>query len=299
VAYSPTGNHLATGSFDQSVRVWDTRTGQQAHILKGHTSGVKSVAFSPDGQRLASGSDDGTIKLWDVLTGHESLTLKAHTGYVNSIVFSPDGQRLASAGQDRTVKLWNATPLNEGSNLRLQALCYFRFVAETLALKDDMVRQIRQAPTLTEPVREQALAFLKDYREDPARLNDASWLVVRGAWARPGAYALALRQAEAAYRQAPGNGVYLRTLGAAQYRNNQHAAALETLTESDKRNATRVRRSAPIDLALLAMTHFQLGKRAEATAMLGRLREALKSSPFDRDAEDLLKEAESVVAAKK
>ncbi len=47
------------------------------------------------------------------------------------------------------------------------------------------------------------------------------------------------------------------------------------------------------------MTQFQLGQKAEAAATLGRLREAMKQLPFDRDAEELLKEAESVVEAKK
>src|SRR5712692_1562888 len=122
-----------------------------------------------------------------------------------------------------------------------------------------MIQQIRQTPTLTEPAREQSLAFAKDYREIPDRLNEASWSVVRWSWARPGAYPLALRQAEAACRQEPNNGVFLRTLGAAQYRNSKYAEALKTLTQSDKLNKSR-----PADLVFLAMTQFQLGQKADA-----------------------------------
>ena len=71
------------------------------------------------------------------------------------------------------------------------------------------------------------------------------------------------------------------------------------MTQSDKLNAARFKRSLPDDLAFLAMTQFQLGQKAEAAATLGRLREGMKKLPFDRDAEELLKEAESVVDSKK
>ncbi len=174
------------------------------------------------------------------------------------------------------------------------------FVAETMALKTDMIRQIRQTSTLTETAREQALAFAKDYREipGPAQRGVAGWLFA-DLWARPGAYPLALRQAEAACRQAPGNGLFVRTLGAAQYRNGQYAAALKTLTESEKLNVGRDKRSHPADLAFLAMTQFQLGMKAEAAATLARLREVMKTWPFNRDAEDLFHEAERLIDPRK
>jgi len=199
------------------------------------------------------------------------------------------------------MKVWDATPVSVESNMEAQALCCFRFAAETIGLKDEMLRHISGDPTISEPVRQRALAFANDYRESPAQLNEASWAVARGSWARPGGYALALRQAEAARRHEHRIGFLpsTRSLRAAQYRNGQYAELLEILTLSEKRNTARGRLSYPPDLALLAMTQFRLGQKAEATATLGRLREGMKKLPFDRDAEELLKEAESLVEAKK
>ena len=66
VVFSPDGKRLASASEDQTVKVWDTTSGQELLTLRGHTGGVTSVAFSPDGNRLASASTDGTVKVWDV-----------------------------------------------------------------------------------------------------------------------------------------------------------------------------------------------------------------------------------------
>ena len=58
----PTGE-LASGSYDNTIRVWDTDTGECKPVLKGHTGYVLSLVVLPTGL-LASGSEDKTIRVW-------------------------------------------------------------------------------------------------------------------------------------------------------------------------------------------------------------------------------------------
>ncbi len=66
IAFSPDGKYLASGSEDNTVKLWSVQSQKEVTTLQGHSSYVYSVAFSPDGKYLASGSRDRTVKLWSV-----------------------------------------------------------------------------------------------------------------------------------------------------------------------------------------------------------------------------------------
>lgn len=96
IALSRNGE-LVSASLDQTINLWNLKTGYIAASFNGHTGSVNSVAISPDGQTVVSGSEDKTIKLWDVKTKELRRTLTGHTYTVNAVVISPDGQIIASS----------------------------------------------------------------------------------------------------------------------------------------------------------------------------------------------------------
>jgi eukaryotic-like serine/threonine-protein kinase len=68
-AFSRDGRWVATGSRDETARVWDAATGRPLSSSLRHANPVYSVAFSPDGRWLATGCLDGTVRLWDWAAG--------------------------------------------------------------------------------------------------------------------------------------------------------------------------------------------------------------------------------------
>ena len=68
VAFSPDGHTLATGSDDNTVRLWNvTDPPTPFHSATDRTHRRRdSVAFSPDGHTLATGSADGTVRWWNL-----------------------------------------------------------------------------------------------------------------------------------------------------------------------------------------------------------------------------------------
>jgi WD40 repeat protein len=65
LAFSFDGEHILTGSFDSTVRLWDLH-GNTIQLLRGHSGPILSVAFSPDGKKIATSGFDQTVRLWDL-----------------------------------------------------------------------------------------------------------------------------------------------------------------------------------------------------------------------------------------
>jgi WD40 repeat protein len=103
VAFSPDGKTLASGGWDDCIRLWDVATGKEVRKIDAHKAMVTHVAFSPDGRLLASrGGLDGAARVWDPTTGVQlhrftglSLINPWRFNHDSALAFAPDSKTLA------------------------------------------------------------------------------------------------------------------------------------------------------------------------------------------------------------
>jgi len=131
VAFHPTLPFLATGSDDNTAKLWriDKPDGLAATCVAtmnskngGHSGVVRSVAFHPTLSLLATGSEDNTVKLWRFKPEGSAPTCVAtldssnggHRNNVKSVVFHPTLPLLATGSFDKTAKLWRLVHTPDG-----------------------------------------------------------------------------------------------------------------------------------------------------------------------------------------
>ncbi|KAI7871462.1 WD40-repeat-containing domain protein [Spinellus fusiger] len=117
---------LITGSDDQSVNVYDIKSGKLIRVLNGHSSGVWALKYI--GNTLVTGSTDRSLKVWDITTGECKYTFQGHASTVRCLIIitpeelsvngstpvqQPSQPLIVSGSRDATLKVWRLPNLNE------------------------------------------------------------------------------------------------------------------------------------------------------------------------------------------
>jgi WD40 repeat protein len=120
LAFSPDRTQFALVTEGRTAQVCSTATGEPILSLTGHEQNVIRARFSPDGRRLATVGQDLIVKVWDLMSGQELAALPGHTAEICDLAFTTDGQRLATASTDGTVRLWDLNIGQEALSLRTE-----------------------------------------------------------------------------------------------------------------------------------------------------------------------------------
>ncbi|KAH8422671.1 WD repeat-containing protein [Aspergillus melleus] len=105
IAWNPTGQLIATGSANRTLRIWNPERAQVKHSteLRGHAAGIEKVLFNPvRDSELASCSTDGTVRVWDVRSKHCVSQLDVG-GEAFTMSWSADGSVLMVGRKDDTL----------------------------------------------------------------------------------------------------------------------------------------------------------------------------------------------------
>jgi|GEM_PF-1131867 len=110
IAVHPDGSQIAVvyGRENESIAVWDIRTGERLVEPWKPGGDIYSLNYSPDGRRLCSGSWNGATRIFDATTGTQAGDTMHHRRGVGRAVYSPDGRRIASGSWDKTARIWDS-----------------------------------------------------------------------------------------------------------------------------------------------------------------------------------------------
>ncbi|KAK9503559.1 hypothetical protein O3M35_010092 [Rhynocoris fuscipes] len=113
VKFSPSGQRLASGSGDTTVRFWDVMTQTPHYTCKGHKNWVLCIAWSPDSEKLVSACKNGIIFAWDPNTGKQlGSAMTGHKQWVTSLTWEPfhsnlECRNFASSSKDCDIRIWD------------------------------------------------------------------------------------------------------------------------------------------------------------------------------------------------
>lgn len=111
LALNNSENLLASGSFDNSIRVHSTADYSFKFKLEKHQNYVRSILIHPDKEVLYSASDDFCIFVWSLVSKEVEFSFEAHNNNIYAICLNSN--YLLSASRDSTVKQWDLNNKNK------------------------------------------------------------------------------------------------------------------------------------------------------------------------------------------
>ncbi|CAF4607539.1 unnamed protein product [Rotaria sp. Silwood1] len=119
LAISPSGVHLAAGSADCLIRLYNTSTSRLLKLFVGHAAPISALCFVGN-DRLVSGSNDGGLSVWDVLNGHRlNILSPKHDKRVSELCSNQRGTQFASVSWDSFVRIWDIQKSRPDTEIRL------------------------------------------------------------------------------------------------------------------------------------------------------------------------------------
>ncbi|KAJ5586229.1 hypothetical protein N7450_006016 [Penicillium hetheringtonii] len=135
LAFAGDGNHLVSGSWDRTVRIWSVFGRAQTSEPLQLVSDVLSVAFRPDGKQVSASTLDGQLSFWNVddavqegnvdgrrdvsggrkISDRTTAANAAGTKAFNRITYSADGSCILAAGNSKYICLYD---VNTGSMIK-------------------------------------------------------------------------------------------------------------------------------------------------------------------------------------
>ena len=107
--FSSDGSIAVTASADGTLRVWETRTGVERFILRGHGVKVFGGSILPGDERLVSVSVDGIVKIWNLTNGELVRSFGDMQPDIRGMAVSSNGERLATASLSGSVTVFTLT----------------------------------------------------------------------------------------------------------------------------------------------------------------------------------------------
>jgi len=116
VQWGADGKHIAIGTNNSEVQIWDCEASKQVRSLKGHAARVSAMSWN--NHMLATAGRDTNILMHDVrIRDHMTARLEAHEQEVCGLKWSPNGQQLASGGNDNMLHIWDMNSIINGTYL--------------------------------------------------------------------------------------------------------------------------------------------------------------------------------------